>query len=388
MKRKITLLALLSSTLLNAWIASARGEDEVDYNLASRFYAGAGLGIARLAPDVSGASTKDETGIGYSLHFGYDISERFSIEGAIADLGDVTLESDSTQQDIGSLDYFQYGISGLGYFYNSHGFSGSSSEESPYQLRSGISLYGRLGLSAMDISSSSSNLNIDGSPDIKLFGSGGLEYGWSSGYTARAELTSFSTDVQMLSLGFSKRFGGARSSISQTPHNTEQKAPPPTAKKPEPKASVSTPALSTDLDGDGINNNIDRCPDTPATATMVNSYGCHLDLAKLPAIKFQTGSAELTQKSQALLAWLARRLQDFPTTKLDVHAHTDGQGDTDANQRLSERRAEAVVNYLIAKGVSAKRLTADGFGESQPIADNSTSEGRQRNRRVEFHVAE
>ena len=121
---------------------------------------------------------------------------------------------------------------------------------------------------------------------------------------------------------------------------------------------------------------------------MVNSYGCHLDLAKLPAIKFQTGSAELTQKSQALLAWLARRLQDFPTTKLDVHAHTDGQGDTDANQRLSERRAEAVVNYLIAKGVSAKRLTAVGFGESQPIADNSTSEGRQRNRRVEFHVAE
>ena len=225
MKRKITLLALLSSTLLNAWIASARGEDEVDYNLASRFYAGAGLGIARLAPDVSGASTKDETGIGYSLHFGYDISERFSIEGAIADLGDVTLESDSTQQDIGSLDYFQYGISGLGYFYNSQGFSGNSSEEPPYQLRSGISLYGRLGLSAMDISSSSSNLNIDGSPDIKLFGSGGLEYGWSSGYTARAELTSFSTDVQMLSLGFSKRFGGARSSISQAPHNAEQFAP-------------------------------------------------------------------------------------------------------------------------------------------------------------------
>ena len=72
--------------------------------------------------------------------------------------------------------------------------------------------------------------------------------------------------------------------------------------------------------------------------------------------------------------------------KIEVSGHTDNVGNKKDNQLLSENRAQAVVNYLTAKGIKANRLSSKGFGDSKPVASNKTEEGRQQNRRVEFSI--
>lgn len=106
-------------------------------------------------------------------------------------------------------------------------------------------------------------------------------------------------------------------------------------------------------------------------------------------IKFPTGGAEIDASSEAFLqrlARLARICLDGTGWHLRVEGHTDAQGDDQANLRLSERRAEAVRSYLVSLGVDAARIRAEGLGESQPVADNETPEGRQENRRIAFKI--
>ena len=75
-----------------------------------------------------------------------------------------------------------------------------------------------------------------------------------------------------------------------------------------------------------------------------------------------------------------------PKIKLAIEGHTDNLGKPAANKKLSQDRANSVMNYLIKKGVDPDRLTAEGFGQERPIADNATKPGREANRRVEFHI--
>ena len=83
---------------------------------------------------------------------------------------------------------------------------------------------------------------------------------------------------------------------------------------------------------------------------------------------------------------VAAALAEAPGLALEIQGHTDNTGDPDANQTLSELRAQSVLDYLVNAGVSADRLTAVGFGQDQPIADNDTPEGQQQNRRIEFAI--
>ena len=103
---------------------------------------------------------------------------------------------------------------------------------------------------------------------------------------------------------------------------------------------------------------------------------------------FRPGSSELSDEAQELLDDAIVLLLVNPSTRLAVEGHTDSQGSENGNLALSQARADAVVVYLVAGGVGADRLTAIGYGESRPIADNDTSEGRAQNRRIEFVVEE
>jgi outer membrane protein OmpA-like peptidoglycan-associated protein len=101
-------------------------------------------------------------------------------------------------------------------------------------------------------------------------------------------------------------------------------------------------------------------------------------------INFDTGKADLKQDGIATVKEIATLLKSNPTLKLSVEGYTDNVGDAAANKKLSEARAKSVTSAIVASGVDATRLSAAGFGQERPVADNRTEEGRAKNRRVEL----
>lgn len=146
-----------------------------------------------------------------------------------------------------------------------------------------------------------------------------------------------------------------------------------------------------DTDKDGVNDEEDKCIEMPGPR---ENFGCPLikkeltEKMKIAAknIFFKTGSYELLPKSYPALDEIVGILKEQKDLKLLVEGHTDGDGTNTANQVLSERRAKAVVDFIIGKGIDSGRLNSIGYGEEKPLADNSTIEGRATNRRVELKL--
>jgi SH3 domain-containing YSC84-like protein 1 len=105
--------------------------------------------------------------------------------------------------------------------------------------------------------------------------------------------------------------------------------------------------------------------------------------ATLGAVHFETGKSDITSDSESALSDFAKTLTDNPTWNIRVEGYTDSRGNPEANRKLSEDRAQAVVNWLTEHGVDRSRLAARGYGQSRPVGTNSTDAGRQKNRRVE-----
>lgn len=146
-----------------------------------------------------------------------------------------------------------------------------------------------------------------------------------------------------------------------------------------------------DTDGDGIDDYRDKCPNT---AGSVAHDGCPeikqedkrtLEIA-MQAVQFQTGSAVLKSESSSVLNQIVDILERYPSFNMTISGHTDNTGSAPANQTLSERRARACFDYLVARGISSDRLSHAGYGESRPISTNETEKGRSLNRRVEFNL--
>ena len=102
------------------------------------------------------------------------------------------------------------------------------------------------------------------------------------------------------------------------------------------------------------------------------------------AITFDIGKANIKPESMTEINRIAQLMKDNADLKFEVQGHTDNTGTVAGNQKLSEQRAQAIVNKLVEMGIAANRLSAKGMGQSAPLADNSTDEGRAKNRRVEF----
>ncbi len=127
----------------------------------------------------------------------------------------------------------------------------------------------------------------------------------------------------------------------------------------------------------------------PLTDSGVTNDGTDLatQLNSLGRITFETGSADLTVEGNLVVDNVARLLERSPGISIEIHGHTDSDGDETANQVLSQERAQAVSVALSQRGIDAGRFTSIGFGESNPIAPNITDDGRATNRRIEFIVA-
>lgn len=166
-------------------------------------------------------------------------------------------------------------------------------------------------------------------------------------------------------------------------------AVPPVADPPAPAASPVAPPLvmEGDADGDTIPDSRDRCPNTPPPL-RVDSSGCEIKQEiRLPGVNFESSSAQLLSGSSTVLDDAVATLRRYPELRIEIAGHTDSSGADAYNQGLSARRAQAVLDYFRAAGV-ANALTARGYGESQPIADNATAEGRAQNRRVLLRIVQ
>lgn len=106
----------------------------------------------------------------------------------------------------------------------------------------------------------------------------------------------------------------------------------------------------------------------------------------LDNVQFDFNKASLRSESFVALNDLVKVLMMKSDLRIEIAGHTDNVGDDDSNLKLSQARAEAVVKYLVSKGIASTRLTAKGYGETEPIADNETPEGRQKNRRTEARI--
>lgn len=144
-----------------------------------------------------------------------------------------------------------------------------------------------------------------------------------------------------------------------------------------------------DSDADGLTDNVDKCPKTAGPAS---NNGCPeikvqdkktLEVA-MRSVQFETGTAKIAAASNKNLNDIVKVLNSYPEMMLSIEGHTDNVGDPAKNMALSESRAKACMDYLVSKGIKADRLMSKGYGDSKPLGDNKTAEGRKTNRRTEF----
>lgn len=167
---------------------------------------------------------------------------------------------------------------------------------------------------------------------------------------------------------------------------------------PNEPGDPPTGCASRDRDADGIGDTTDSCPDQAETANGYNDAdGCpdtkpqrvevtNDQIVIKQRINFATGKFTILSDSFVVLDDVAAVMKDYPNLRVEIGGHTDNVGDDALNQRLSKGRADAVFEYLLAKGVGATRMSTVGYGETRPVDTNMTETGRLNNRRVEFLI--
>lgn len=157
-------------------------------------------------------------------------------------------------------------------------------------------------------------------------------------------------------------------------------------------AGLAELAGCPDRDGDGVADIDDKCPDV---AGPKSNKGCpeikeevKVKLQQIASsVKFESGKSVLKKESYKLLDEVVKILNEYPVYDVSVEGHTDSTGSAALNDKLSTERAKVCADYLVSKGIDAKRVSSTGFGSKNPIADNKTAEGRAKNRRTEFKLS-
>ncbi|MDX2321311.1 MAG: OmpA family protein [Moritella sp.] len=157
---------------------------------------------------------------------------------------------------------------------------------------------------------------------------------------------------------------------------------------------VDAVGCAFDRDGDGVADYLDQCPDSPSLENL-DENGCAIVVAVIEEpesikleVKFANNSADIPESAKAEIKAVADLMTQFTNANIEIAGHSDSSGNADYNKKLSQRRADAVRDTIVNEyGGDAARVTAVGYGQEQPVASNSTKEGRLENRRVMAEVS-
>ncbi len=345
----ISMLVVVLLTLLPGKVLADRGQ----------WLAGISAGTSTLEPDAEGSPFQlDQTGsTGYKLYLGYDLAAKITFEAFYVDLGEVTFSNG------GALSYTFYGLGGSYYF-------PENSEGSAIFVKAGV---GKINVSG-DIPFKLKN-------SVQMYVGAGIEVQFGSGIALRGEYEYYDIDAQMFSLSLNKRFGVVRSIVPDWAQDLG-------AGMKEQDEGPGFTVINSDqsqLDQGSIASSLDN-QQLPEQKSLVMKDVSQLTdiLGVIEGVDFIKGTSELTVDSAQSLNQLAQSMASFKDIQFVIIGHTNDVGDIEANKNLSLTRAMAVGIYLQSQGVSAGILSYLGAGESEPIARNSTPEGRSLNQRVEL----
>lgn len=387
MYRDITIKLLMLTAVLSMVI----GGNAVAGNKAGTYTLTPMVGYHK----IDGSLDLDD-GAAFGLGFGYNYSPKWSVEADVRFSPTEAEGAGSTDIDIWTLSVgAQYHLA-------------PECQWNPY-LSFGA------GLMQYDIDTTNSD-------DEDVFGyyGGGVKYPLSANTDFRLDLRHIldyrsdnrgsihdGSDVKhhlQAMLGLTLSFGGKPEAVKQEPAPVAKEEPKtpvdsdqdgvldPNDKCPgtAPGVRVESDGCPADTDGDGVADYKDACVDTPK-GTEVDVHGCPKAVEEVASltlsILFGVDKDKVTPFHNDELKKAAAFIKQYPMYKVVVEGHTDSQGSTAYNLALSQRRAESVRKALIDKyGFSADQISASGYGESQPIADNGVAQGRAENRRVEISI--
>ncbi len=366
----------LKKSLIATLLSGALCLPAVAQDFSKRFYVGAAGGTSNLSPEsqVPAFTIDDESDSAGKLMVGYDMSPRIAVEVSAADLGAAGIGPN----EVGEISYNVFELSGLYHFFNLGGYE-------RLRERRGLGAFFKVGVGVLD---NESDLEFTRDNDLHLSGGLGLEYALRMGLALRGEVEAFDEDAMLTSLGLLWRFGGkSGGELSNDGLFTKGAGAIGGLIGGGDDKLSALDAIEDDDDNDGVPNSIDDCAGTPA-GSPVAATGCEMFGGVLEGVNFESGSDSLLDEAQVVLNDAANVLLNDPALTVEIQAHTDSQGAAEYNIELSKQRALSTVRYLMLRGVPAEQMRARAFGESQPIADNGTDEGRKTNRRIEFHVIE
>ncbi len=305
-----------------------------------------------IAPGLQKMNYDAEVGLdndlGYVIGIGYDFTSRLSAEFSVMDLNPETKAKRELDQDLWKVDVL-YGLDfNLGRF-------------KPFVV-SGLG-----------------NSNIDGENDSIWDIGAGLRLPLNERWTWRTSIRNYyalGRDFEDQDFGIDTtlvyRFGGSRKSMASS--------------NEPPREGIQKVVAVADADRDGVPDANDLCSDTPRSYA-VDKDGCPIAIEEVARVEllvnFDFDRSEVKEQYLPEIERVARFMEQYPDRVVELEGHTDSRGTDAYNLGLSQRRAEAVMAELVGRfGISPSRVSAKGFGESQPIGSNDSAQGRAENRRV------
>ncbi|EEX94223.1 outer membrane protein OmpA [Vibrio orientalis CIP 102891 = ATCC 33934] len=297
------------------------------------FYTGLGLGMSNLSPDINQQEQDDQRKFAGTLFLGKNIGSYTALEGSYSYLSSYDLNDND-----GAVEYQNYGLSGLLYW------PSSSSE---------WSVYGKLGANYLDANFQGSAANLNVEHKVSFASGLGIRWNLNENWFARLEYNLYDSDYSAAFIQVARTWG----------HSSEQ-------------------AQLVEIQTDSVIEEPMVTEQHPQSITKSEMF----DKVTLSSGPFDSESSELNESSSQQLSQLVATLKEYPEAKVEVVGHTDSTGSSSYNQALSIQRATEVSNFLESEGIDSSRISIDGHGETQPIAPNSTSQGRANNRRVEVTI--